>query len=404
MHKVLQLLGDDSPFGLILLDQDGTVRHMNERMQAWAGRDISQWMEKGLLALLGDATAADWNPAGTYAAPLHAGQRRFHCLLCLPFHDPTEGPGHVLVFYEEDETEGLRLGFSLMMKHLEKIELEQQRLVEELERTNNHLLHAEKMAGIGQLAAGVAHEINNPIGYVFSNLKTLAGYMHDMLRIIDAADEVSNIDELRALKRTLDYNYIRNDVEALIEESEDGIGRVKKIINALKDFSHIDEDGFRESDLHRAIDATLNIVNNEIKYKAQIVKCYGILPLVECDISQINQVILNLVMNAAQALQEFGAITVRTGHEGEWVWIDIEDTGRGMEPSVMERIFDPFFTTKPMGQGTGLGLSLSFSIVQKHRGRIDVKSNPGTGTCFRVWLPVKPGVAGKVPSCTGGNK
>src|SRR5690606_35390143 len=252
------------------------------------------------------------NPAGTCAAPLHAGQRRFHCLLCLPFQDPTEGPGHVLVFYEEDETEGLRLGFSLMMKHLEKIELEQQRLVEELERTNNHLLHAEKMAGIGQLAAGVAHEINNPIGYVFSNLKTLAGYMHDMLRIIDAVDKVEHIEDIRSLKRTLEYDYIRGDVEALIDESEEGIDRVKKIITALKDFSHISEEGYRKADLHYGIETTLKVINNEIKYKAQVVKEFGSIPLVECNVSQINQVIMNLLLNAAHAITGSGVITIRT--------------------------------------------------------------------------------------------
>lgn len=261
-------------------------------------------------------------------------------------------------------------------------------LIHDLEQVNTQLLQSEKMAAIGQLAAGVAHEINNPIGYVFSNLKTLAGYVNDLLRIIDAAGEVASLQELQALITKLEYGYIREDVQALIGESEEGIERVKTIITALKDFSHIDEEAFRPADLHRGLDSTLNLVNNELKYKAEVVKAYGHLPEVECLPSQINQVALNLLTNAAHAIEGRGCITVRTGQQDDMVWFEVEDTGQGIKAEHLGRLFEPFFTTKPVGEGTGLGLALSFSIVQKHGGRIEATSEEGQGSRFRVWLPI----------------
>lgn len=410
MQHILEAMGADTPLGLVIVGGDGVIRHLNGRMLKWIGTDGPAWLNQPFRSLF--SRAKETGPAcrqasatvdGTPYRPVSRGDdpmmverarinfggRQLICLLCFPFKDGDGLPSHALLFHDADEAGGLRLGFTRAVKRFEEALLERNRLLAKLDQANVHLLRAEKMAGIGQLAAGVAHEINNPIGYVFSNLKTLAGYMHDMLKIIDAADSVSSIDELRILKRSLDYDYIRGDVEALIDESEEGIDRVKKIITALKDFSHMDEEGFRQADLQQAIETTLSIANNELKYKAKLVKCYGALPMVECSISQLNQVIMNLVMNAAQALSDFGTITIRTGHENEWVWLEIEDTGEGMEESVKDRIFEPFFTTKPLGQGTGLGLSLSYSIVQKHHGHIDVTSEPGKGSCFRVWLPVE---------------
>ncbi|MCD6059991.1 MAG: histidine kinase [Moraxellaceae bacterium] len=267
--------------------------------------------------------------------------------------------------------------------------LQGQRSSGQLDGIDSRVLQTEKMAAIGQLAAGVAHEINNPVGYVFSNLKALSGYVQDLTRIADAVDAASSLDQLRELKQSLDYDYIRNDVEALVRESEDGIDRIKRIIGALKDFSRSDEEEMQVADLHRGIDTTLNIVNNELKYKAEVVKEYGELPVVECIPSQINQVVMNLLVNAAQAIEGFGRITLRSRQEGEWVWLEIEDNGPGMTPEVINRIFEPFFTTKPVGKGTGLGLALSYNIVQKHHGRLEVASEPGRGSRFRLWLPIR---------------
>ncbi|MEO8754011.1 MAG: ATP-binding protein [Casimicrobiaceae bacterium] len=163
---------------------------------------------------------------------------------------------------------------------------------------------------------------------------------------------------------------------------------MKKIVQDLRDFSRVDStDEWRFADLHKGLESTLNIVNNEIKYKAEVIKEYGDLPEIECLPTQLNQVFLNILMNAAQAMPEGGTITVRSGTQGEEVWVSITDTGRGIPSNQLKRIFDPFYTTKPVGEGTGLGLSLSYGIVEKHRGRIEVQSEIGVGTTFRIVLP-----------------
>ena len=272
---------------------------------------------------------------------------------------------------------------------------------QQLEAAHNQLLQSEKMASIGQLAAGVAHEINNPIGYVYSNLGTLEKYVQDTFGMLDLYEQAEEAiaDEavrarLKAAREKLDIVFLKEDLGALMSESKDGITRVKNIVQNLKDFSHVDaSDEWHFADLHNGLDSTLNIVNNEIKYKANVVKEYGVIPEVECLSSQLNQVFMNLLVNAAHAIEERGIITIRTGtastDQQEEVWVEVADTGKGIAPEHLKKIFDPFFTTKPIGKGTGLGLSLSYGIIQKHHGRIEVHSEVGKGTTFRVWLPVK---------------
>jgi signal transduction histidine kinase len=189
----------------------------------------------------------------------------------------------------------------------------------------------------------------------------------------------------------VDLDFVVSDVRVLMAESREGIERVRKIVADLKDFSRADTNQDWEwANLHDGIDSTLNIVNNEVKYKADVVKEYGDIPDVECLPSQINQVIMNIVVNGAHAIQgPRGRITIRTGTDGDHVWIEIADTGCGIPPAIRSRIFDPFFTTKPVGTGTGLGLSLSYGIIQKHGGRIEVESEEGVGTAFRIHLPVR---------------
>ncbi|MHB0985498.1 MAG: ATP-binding protein [Sulfuricella sp.] len=274
-----------------------------------------------------------------------------------------------------------------------------------LEEAQNQLLQSEKMATIGQLAAGVAHEINNPIGYVHSNLGSLDMYIQSLLGVVAAYEyaesaiaDVEVLSQVLAAKRGADLEFLRKDIAALMAESREGITRVKKIVQDLKDFSHVDEAEWQWTDLRKGLDSTLNIVWNEIKYKAEVIKEYGELPEVECLPSQLNQVFMNMLVNAAHAIEppatspegkERGTITLRCGAEGEEVWVEIADTGKGIPPENLNRVFDPFFTTKPVGKGTGLGLSLSYSIVQKHHGRISVASEAGKGTTFRIWLPIK---------------
>lgn len=270
----------------------------------------------------------------------------------------------------------------------------QEALIKKLDEAQNQLLQSEKMASIGQLAAGVAHEINNPVGFISSNVTTLEQYLKDLFQILDAYElaesrtEGEACAEARSLKERLDYAYLKEDVVNLINETRDGLGRVKKIVQDLKDFSHVDEAEWQLADLHKGLDSTLNVVNNEIKYKAVVVKEYGDLPQVECLPFQLNQVFMNLLVNAAHAIAERGTITLRTGRAGDDVWVEIADTGSGIAPENLKRIFEPFFTTKPVGKGTGLGLSLVYGIMQKHHGDIQVESEPGKGTTFRITLPV----------------
>jgi signal transduction histidine kinase len=280
---------------------------------------------------------------------------------------------------------------------LQKEKEDQLILIKKLEETQSQLMQSEKLASIGQLAAGVAHEINNPIGYVYSNLGTLEKYVHDTFEMLDQYEQAEVAignneirEKLKAAKIRLDIVFLKQDLHALMSESKDGITRVKNIVQNLKDFSHVDiADVWHFSNLHSGIDSTLNIVNNEIKYKADVVKKYGVIPDVECLSSQLNQVFMNMLVNASHAIEAHGTITISTGKQNDEVWVEISDTGKGIAQEHIKKIFDPFFTTKPVGKGTGLGLSLSYGIIQKHHGRIDVHSELGNGTVFRVWLPVK---------------
>jgi len=271
-------------------------------------------------------------------------------------------------------------------------------LNEQLSMAQAQLLQSEKLASIGQLAAGVAHEINNPISFVFSNFGTLATYVDSLLRMLVRYEQAERfitdpdvLKDIADLRQQVDLDFLQDDVLVLMAESREGIERVRKIVQDLKDFSRVDaHQEWQWADLHHGIDSTLNIVNNEVKYKADIVKEYGAMPEVECLPSQINQVIMNIVVNGAQAIQgPRGRITIRTGTVADQVWIEIADNGCGIPPAIRSRIFDPFFTTKPVGTGTGLGLSLSYGIIQKHRGRIDVQSEEGVGTVFRIELPIR---------------
>lgn len=274
---------------------------------------------------------------------------------------------------------------------------EQRKLIAELHNAHGQLLQSEKMASIGQLAAGVAHEINNPIGYVHSNLGSLEKYIKDLMTIMDAFEAVEHDlpadseakSRIQALKARFDLDFLRQDIPSLMAESNEGITRVRKIVQDLKDFSHVDEVDWQWTNLHQGLDATLNIVWNELKYKAEVIKEYGNLPEIECFPSQLNQVFMNLLVNAGHAIEARGTITIRTGADAEQVWVEIADSGKGISPEHLTRIFEPFFTTKPVGKGTGLGLSVSYSIVKKHHGRIEVESEIGKGTTFRVWLPIK---------------
>jgi len=276
-------------------------------------------------------------------------------------------------------------------------------LTQKLAGAQNQLLQSEKLASVGQLAAGVAHEINNPIAFVRSNLNSLGTYVNDLISMLDAYGEVERESDgrdniakrkLEQFKSSINVNFLREDIPLLLKESSDGLTRVEKIVKDLKEFSHLDEAEWQYVDIHQALESTLNVAAHEIRSKADVVREYGDLPQIECLPAQINQVFLNLLINAAQAQEGRGTIIVRTGRNGEWIWVQIADNGKGIEPAHIRRIFDPFFTTKPVGVGPGLGLSVSYSIVQQHGGTIEVASEIGKGSTFTIRLPITSSAAG----------
>jgi signal transduction histidine kinase len=267
----------------------------------------------------------------------------------------------------------------------------------QLSTAQEHLLQSDKLASIGLLAAGVAHEINNPIGYIFSNFSMLENYLEKLFEMLDAYEKVMDAqgapDDMQALKSIhaiLEIPFLKDDIPQLMSESKEGIVRVRKIVQDLKDFSHVDANPqWQLANLNKGIDSTLNVVNNEVKYKADVIKNYGDIPDIQCLPSQINQVVMNLVVNAAHAMERArGTISISTGTGTDGVWLEVADSGTGIAKDALPRIFDPFFTTKPVGKGTGLGLSLSYGIIQKHHGHIAVESELGIGTTFRITLPL----------------
>lgn len=272
----------------------------------------------------------------------------------------------------------------------------------ELKTAQARLLQQEKMASIGQLAAGVAHEINNPMGFVLSNLHTLEKYLADLMQYQQlqqqALEESTRngdaelavaITALGRQRQQLGIDYLLEDANDLIRESIEGGQRIKAIVHNLSTFAHSDEPRWEEADINAALDSSLNVVGNDIRSKAEIIKDYGDIPPVWCNIGQLNQVFMNLLINAAQAISEHGEIRIATRRAGDEIRIDITDSGCGIPSDELPRIFEPFYTTKEVGKGTGLGLSSAYDIVHQHDGRIEVASEVGRGTTFTIHLPIR---------------
>ncbi|ROR32713.1 ATP-binding protein [Inmirania thermothiophila] len=405
--RLLQRAVEASPAAVVITDAQGHVRYANPRFGELTGRAGGETTGRRLREVLFPPGAASEEYEAVAARALAGGSWRGELrfersdggeLWALVTLAPVRGHDGALehvVVVAEDITERRRAE-----EALRRVNAEQQALIRRLEEAREQLVRTEKLAAIGQLAAGIAHEINNPVGYVGSNLGTLREYVADLLGLLDRYREAeAQLPEAarRALAQACeeaDLDHLREDLASVLDECDEGIGRVRQIVQSLKDFSRVNEGRWELADLHRALDSTLNVVWNELKYKAEVIKAYGEIPQVECILSQLNQVFMNLLVNAAQAIEDRGTIWIRTGAEGPWVWVEVEDTGKGIPPEDLPRIFDPFFTTKPVGKGTGLGLSISYGIVEKHGGRIDVESTVGRGTRFRVWIPVRRPVRG----------
>ncbi len=399
---------------VIMLDGNGAISFWNAAAETIFGHAAAEAIGKDLHALCA--------PARFHAA-FHAGFAVFSATgqgaavgktleLAAIRKGGSEFPMEISLSGVRQKDKWLAIGIVRDISERKRAEQEARIYVEELTRTNRELkalnaklelaqtqlLQSDKMASIGMLAAGVAHEINNPVGFIKSNMQSLRKYVEDLLRVVNAYEQVeallpehrASFAELHRLEDLIEFEYEKQDILALMSESSQGLDRVTKIVQDLKDFSHMEsQDKWVLDDIHKGIDSTLNVIWNELKYTCEVNKEYGVLPPVECVLSQLNQVFMNLLVNAAQAIETHGTITIRTGTEGDGVWIEIADTGTGIAAENLGRIFDPFYTTKPVGKGTGLGLSVSYSIVQKHHGRISVDSESGKGTTFRICLPVR---------------
>ncbi|MDM8522267.1 ATP-binding protein [Desulfococcaceae bacterium HSG8] len=294
----------------------------------------------------------------------------------------------------------------LLTSKLEKANMElddmNKNLRHKVEEQTTRLIQSEKMASLGVLAAGVAHEINNPISFIRGNMSAIKKYSMRMAALFEKYNQLEAclisgkkdsiktlIQEIGGLKSEHKIDFILEDMVDLAEESLEGTTRVHDIVQDLKIFSRVDEADFKNIDLNETLDATLNILRNELKYKAEIIKDYGDIPGIKCFPRKISQVFMNILMNAAQSIEESGTIRIATRYmeDDERVEISISDTGRGIPREIISKIFDPFFTTKPEGQGTGLGLSLSFDIVRAHSGEIRIETEEGKGSTFIIMLP-----------------
>ena len=271
----------------------------------------------------------------------------------------------------------------------------------ELERTHARLFQQEKLASLGQLAAGVAHEINNPLAFITSNLGSLQKHMDRLLNFMEiqskAIDSASNcaeekrraiLQQLREDERSLKIEYVITDIGKLISESLDGATRVKRIVQELKSFCRADDNELKLADINTGLESALNIVWNELKYKATVKKEFGQIPLTKCNPGRLSQVFMNILINAVQAIDTQGVIIIKSWHADRNIYVSICDTGCGIPEETLSRIYEPFFTTKEVGKGTGLGLSIAYDIVKAHNGDITVQSERGKGTTFTVKMPV----------------
>ncbi|WP_430459716.1 sensor histidine kinase [Thalassolituus sp. LLYu03] len=258
------------------------------------------------------------------------------------------------------------------------------------------MVQTEKMASLGVLAAGVAHEINNPLGFIYSNFSSLVEGLQDIQRFLNGADQLiatgESVEQIRNSWREglmmYDIGYLLSDYQNLAVETIEGLERVKQIVADLKSFTRQDDGNKTVVDVNDCLRAALNILNNQTKYHAQVSVEYGEVPTIRGYFGKLNQVFVNLIANANQAVEENGEIQIASSFQDGWIEVSIRDNGHGIEEEHMKYLFTPFFTTKPVGQGTGLGLSISHNAVEEHGGDILVQSKVGVGTTFTVRLPV----------------
>jgi two-component system NtrC family sensor kinase len=368
---------------VILTDPTGKVRRCNRLLYQLANKSHDEIIGIGWHDILIEAgfTFSLFND--TTGEVVHKSSNRFYNLYIYDITSPDTGMVTGRVMSLVDTTE------------MRSITEELQKAYDELQTTQIKVFQQEKLASIGQLAAGVAHEINNPMGFISSNLTTLGKYFERTKEFVaclsaafsDCANDSgrAGVDEQR---KRLKIDYIVDDSPQLIAESLDGAQRVRKIVQDLKSFSRIDDAEQKRADLKECLESTIGIAWNEIKYVATLTKDYSEIPPVLCYPQQLNQVFMNLLVNAAHAIKGQGEIRVRIWQDDDTACVSVSDTGCGISEENQKRIFEPFFTTKEVGKGTGLGLSVSYDIIKKHHGDILVDSELGTGSTFTVRIPI----------------
>jgi len=378
-ENTLDCIGDM----VILVDSQDKIKRCNKALREFTGLSYHRILGnscKEFLSLHGLRFPDDLS-SGCEIQHRESGR----CFFCrsYPFSDEEshEASGFVLTIH--DTTEQKRVSDEL------------EKAYRELKATQATIVHQEKMASIGQLAAGVAHEINNPMGFISCNLGTLGKYhakLGDFIRILTDAVASSRNENAAAVladnRKALKIDFLLDDGKELIKESLEGAERVRAIVQNLKSFSRVDESERKTADINECLESTINIVWNELKYKSQLIRELGELPLTRCYPQQINQVFMNLLVNASQAIEKQGEIRVKTWHDEKNIYASVSDNGCGIPESVRNRIFEPFFTTKEVGKGTGLGLSITYEIIKNHNGDIGVESEPGKGTTMTIRLPV----------------
>ncbi|HEY0320963.1 MAG TPA: response regulator [Pyrinomonadaceae bacterium] len=263
----------------------------------------------------------------------------------------------------------------------------------ELERLQLQIVQSEKMASLGQLAAGVAHELNNPAGFIFGNMELLQECEQGLQRLLDFYERAplpaEACTQAERIKKEIDYENTMADLHSILADCREGAVRIRDVVQNLRTFSRLDEAEFKKVDIHEGIESTIRLLSHY--YSADHItleRDYAELPQVDCYAGQLNQVWMNLLVNAAHAVKDGGIVSVKTEVDGQSVVVIIKDSGCGIPAEYLKKIFDPFFTTKPVGEGTGLGLSVTYSIIERHKGSISVESLAGQGTAFRVEIPV----------------
>jgi signal transduction histidine kinase len=267
-------------------------------------------------------------------------------------------------------------------------------MLESLKLTQSQLVQSEKMASLGQLVAGIAHEINNPVTFISAGVDSLGTNLEEIRQVLEIYHRITpentneKLNEIENLKQQIDYKQAIREINKLIESIKNGTERTTQIVNGLRTFSRLDEDVLKVADIHEGLDSTLILLRNKYKNRIEIEKDYGDIPQLVCYPGQLNQVFMNILSNAIDAIENRGKITISTSNSEGFIQILITDSGAGIPEEIKAKIFDPFYTTKEVGEGTGLGLSISHGIVQKHKGTITVNSSAGSGTEFRIMLPL----------------